>query len=174
MPKVFFVFLAILVLSFPVLTQARITPEDQVNAKRETYEQRVKNYSKENQQKLEDLSLKISETNKRFADNLEQNLQRQGQILDEYVRRNNIQEDGGKDGVHRNLFNKVANARYWLTFAHEAVAYQAAKVYIFNLTSEKNLKSDAINLISQFQIDLNSIRAKVIKSQNILKEVLKD
>ncbi len=53
----------------------------------------------------------------------------QGGILDEFIRRKG--EGAGTD-----------KTRYWITYAHEAVAYQAAKVYIYNLTSEGNLKGE--------------------------------
>lgn len=152
---------------------ARTTPEDIVNSKKATYEQRVKNYSQINRQKLEDLSKKIAQVNQKRTDELNLIIQTQGLILDEYVKRFNIEEDGGKDGIHRNLGDSAANARYWITYAHEAVAYQAAKMYVFNLTTEANIKNDALNTVNLFQSDLNSAKLKVIKSQNILLEVVK-
>ena len=68
---------------------------------------------------------------------------------------------------------QIEKARYWITYAHEAVAYQAAKIYVFELSSEANLKSDMLSTISLFQNELNSTRSKIIKSQNILRETVK-
>lgn len=141
--------------------QARVTPEDIVNSKREIYEEKVKNYSPENKQKLENLAEKIAEVNKKRTDELDRIMVIQAAILDEYQ---------GKMGSKNTA--QIEKARYWITYAHEAVAYQAAKIYLYNLSSESNIKNDALNLISLFQGDLNSARSKVIYSQKILKKTV--
>lgn len=97
---------------------------------------------------------------------------RQGQILDEYMSRNDMQEGSETDGIHRNLSKPVENARYWLTYAHEAVAYQAAKVYIFNITSEGNIKSDLNREVDELSSDLNILRNKVLKSQKLIESLV--
>lgn len=153
---------------------ARTTPEDIVNSKREAYLQKVSKYSQTNQQKLKKLSQNITEVNKKATDELSQIMERQAQILDEYIRRTGTDPRYQTDGIHRNLNNKIENARYFLTFAHEAVAFQAAKIYIFDLFSEKNIKGDALSTISQLQSDLNILRGKVTKSQNIIKDLIKN
>lgn len=163
----------LLALFVPVSIQARTTPEDILNQQRQVYQQKIRNYSPENRIKLERLNKQINDLNQKLSNELEQNILRQGEILDEYVERNGIEEDGGKDGINRNLSGKVENARYWITYTHEAVAFQKAKVYVFNLTSEKNLKSDANNLISRLQGDLNGTRQKVINSQKTLGGIIK-
>lgn len=141
---------------------ARITPEDIVNSQKDVYNKIVSSYSPSDKQKLEKLSGEIALINKQRTDQLEQICLVQGEILDEYLSRNGNKSSSATD-----------KARYWITYAHEAVAYQAAKIYIYNLTSESNLKPDALNLISNFQSDLDSARAKVSNSQNILQEVIK-
>lgn len=93
---------------------------------------------------------------------------RQGEILDEFIGRNNANKITGADGIHRNLTDPIENARYWLTYAHEAVAYQAAKVYVYNLTSEKNVNQDILSQINILSSDLNILRNKVLKSQQII------
>lgn len=153
----------ILVMSFwPSQVFARVTPEDIVNSKREAYESVVKNYSFDHKQKLKILSDKIVEINKKRTDELEQIMVSQAGILDEYVTR-----FGGKNS------SGIEKARYQITFAHEAVAYQAAKIYTFTLNREGNIKSDALNLISLFAGELNSARSKVIYSGQILQGVIK-
>lgn len=150
------------VMLFPTLIYARVTPEDIVNSKKETYEKTVQNYSSLHKQKLTDLAGKITAINKKRTDELDWIMINQALILDEYEKRSN-----GK------YLEQIKKARYQITYAHEAVAYQAAKIYIFNLTREANIKNDALNLISLFQSDLNSTRSKVIYSQNILEETIK-
>lgn len=76
------------------------------------------------------------------------------------------------DGIKRNLENDVENTRYWLTYAHEAVAFQAAKVYVFNLTGQSNINRDINSTISQMYADLNGLRSKVIKSQKIILDLV--
>ncbi|MBI3485430.1 hypothetical protein HY025_00635 [Candidatus Daviesbacteria bacterium] len=149
----------------------KATPLDAVNSQIEIYNQTVKTYSNSHQQALTKLSKDIANLNKQKTDALEQNLQTQGDILDEYVKRNKISENGGADGIHRNS-DSVSQTRYYLTFAHEAVAYQAAKNYIFYLTSENNIKYDASNLIASFETDLNYARSQVIKSQTTIKNLI--
>ncbi len=141
--------------------QARITPEDIVQAKRAAYEKRVASYSAVHKQALIKLSEDIAAVNKKRTDQLDRIMEVQAAILDEYERREN-----GKDAEN------IKTARYWVTYAHEAVAYQAAKIYIFDLSSEGNIKSDANSTINLFQSELNSTRSKVIYSQKILQGVV--
>lgn len=140
---------------------ARVTPEDIVHSQREAYKSRVVNYSAEHKQKLEQLSANITRVNKTRTDDLERNMETQAAILDEYERRANGKNAEG-----------LKKARYWITYAHEAIAYQAAKIYIFNLSGEKNIKNDALSTIGLFQSDLNSARTKAIGSQKVLQEVI--
>jgi hypothetical protein len=152
------ILLAFLILILPQLTQARTTPEDIVNEKRATFNLSVKNYSPQSKEKLESWEKKVAEANKEKTDILDENMIRQALILEEYARRN----------PNKN----IENARYWLTYAHEAVAFQAAKIYIFNLSTEKNINSDIISTISILQSELNTLRGKVIKSQKIISELV--
>lgn len=152
----------LVVILIPTNLLARITPEDIVNSARADYQSKVKAYSQKHRQELDNLSRQIAQVNQQRTYQLKVLMDRQGQILDEEQRRNNNQTTPAID-----------KARYWITFAHEAVAYQAAKIYIFELTSQGNIKSDALSLISQFQADLDSTRLKVINSQKILEEVVK-
>lgn len=161
----------IIFLFFSKYSFAKATPASTINSQIESYNQTVKTYSKSHQQSLTKLSKDITDLNQQKTSELEQNLQTQGEILDEYVSRNNLSENGGIDGIHRNS-DSLSQARYWLTFAHEAVAYQAAKNYIFYLTSENNIKSDANNLIGSFETDLNYVRNQVLKSQVTIKNLV--
>ena len=154
--------LILLAMIWPGQVFARVTPEDIVNSKREAYEKTVKNYSFDHKQKLKILSEKIAEINKRRADELDQIMINQARILDEYELRSN---GNNKVGIEK--------ARYQITYAHEAIAYQAAKIYIFILNGEGNIKNDALNLISLFEGELLSARSKVIYSGQILKGVIK-
>ncbi len=146
----------------PVIAFARVTPEDIVNSKKEAYQKTVQSYSPLHKQQLTDLAGKITQVNKKRTDELDWIMINQALILDEYERRSN-----GKN------VEQIKKARYWVTNAHEAVAYQAAKIYIFDLTRETNVKNDALNLISLVQSDLNSARSKVIYSQQILEETIR-
>lgn len=157
----------------PNYSFARTTPEDIVNEKKLVYEQKVKSYSAINQQHLNKLSQDLAQVNKQETGYLESLVFRQGEILDEYVRRNNIKEDGGADGIHRSQ-DPVSVARIQVTRAHEDIAYQAARVYIFNLTSEGNIKKDAINLISNLEADLNKAKSSAIYSQNLILKLVKN
>lgn len=156
------ILMLLLVAVFPVTVWARVTPEDIVNSKKEAYEKRVAGYSAGHKQSLENLSKKIADVNKKRTDELDRIMMTQAAILDEYERRS-----GGKNA------EGIKKARYWITYAHEAVAYQAAKIYVFDLSSEGNITRDALNTISLFQSELNSTRAKVINSQKILMETIK-
>lgn len=169
---IFLTSLVTITLSAPFV-QARTTPEDIFNAKKDAYQQKVSKYSPTSQQKLDSLSQKIAEVNQVRSAQLLLITKRQGEILDEYLIRQEIIEQGGRDGINRNLSDPIEKARYWITYAHEAAAYQAAKIYLYSLTSESNIKSDSLNLISTLQADLNSTRQKVINSQKILNDLLK-
>ncbi len=152
-----------LLLISPTYIYARVTPEDIINQKLESYHQKVASYSPENQQKLEKLSDQIVLINKSRSDELARIMGRQAAILNEYERRLNGKKDPN-----------LEKARYQVTFAHEAVAYQAAKVYVFELSSEAGIKRDALNLVGLVKSDLNSTRSKVIYSQKILEGLVKN
>lgn len=145
----------------PPPIHARITPEDIVNEKRAAYEAKIKTYLPANQQKLTQLEKAIAQVNKSRSEELEAIMFRQGQILDEYQSR--------KGGIETEA---IKDARYWLTFAHEAIDYQKARIYIFNLTNESNIKSDANNLVASLQSQLNYARAQAIKSQNTISKTV--
>lgn len=148
-------------LSFCSPAQARITPEDIINAKKELYQKKVISYSTDNQMKLQQMGERITATNKKLTDELSNIMIAQAIILDEYERRS----------PNKSL-EKVKKVRYWITFAHEAVAYQAAKVYIFGLTSEDYIRSDVKSTLNLFQSEIHSTRSKVINSQKMLKELV--
>lgn len=147
---------------FPGGVWARITPEDIVNSKREAYDKTVVNYSEDSKQKLKYFAEKIAQINKSRTDELDRIMITQAAILDEYENRS---EGKNKEAIEK--------ARYWITYAHEAVAYQAAKIYIFDLSSEQNKKRDVLSTISLFQSELNSTRSKVINSQKTLTGTIK-
>lgn len=154
----------------PVI-EARTTPADIYNDQKASYDQRLSTFSPSTQQKITSFTKAINDTNKKETYELEMVMERQGQILDEYMRRN------GKtyrvaDGVNRNLSDPIENANYWITYAHEAVAYQAAKNYLPSLSSENNWKNSASNNISNLASDINILKGKVEKSRLLVERVV--
>ena len=145
----------------PGFVLARVTPEDIVNSKKDAYASVVKSYSLDHQQRLKTLSEKIAQVNKFRTDQLENIMETQASILNEYESRNSKDVEG------------IKKARYWITFAHEAVSFQAAKIYVFELSNEANIKRDTLSTISLFQNDLESTRNKVINSQKTLGGVVR-
>jgi hypothetical protein len=157
---------------FPKISWARVTPADIINDQKASFQARKNSYSSQNQAKLDFFNQAIADLNTKITSELEQNLIRQGQILDEYVRRTGYQEDGGRDGIHRNTDKPVENARYWVTYAHEAAAYQAGRVYIINLSSQANINNDIVNSINALQSDISVLKSKVTKSQDLVEGIL--
>jgi hypothetical protein len=88
-----------------------------------------------------------------------------------FVFRQGIQERQA-DGITRNLSDPVENARYWITYAHEAVAYQAAKHYIFDLSGEANMKANVTSKINQLANDIDILAGKVDKSQKLVEALV--
>lgn len=170
MSRLLAVVLLCLILISPPLTYARTTPEDILNAKKEVYNQRVQNYSPAHQQQLADLNTKINLINQQITQDLERRVERQGDILIEYLRRHNRLNDS--TNVARPGADPIQNAQYYLTYAHEAVAYQAAKVYVFDLTNETNIKRDSTNLINNLQSDISVLNSKVLRSQKLIAAIV--
>lgn len=156
----------------PNTTFARTTPEDIVNAQKESYNRAIQNYSAENKQKLVTWDKKIEDFNDARCAELEHIMETQGAILDEFIRRSEKKERAITDGKTRNLSDPIENARYWLTYAHEAVAFQAAKVYVFNATGESAVNQNILSTINTMQSDLNVLKGKVRKSQTIMEELI--
>ena len=178
MPKI----VSLLILSFLFLllttyyllptTFARTTPEDIYNEKRQAYESKRQTYSLENQKKLDQFEQEIKNLNAFITHELENNTLRQGEILNEYILRNNIPTVPETDGIQRNLDDPVENARYWITYAHEAIAFQAAKNYLFGLTGEANIDRDIVVQIQALQAETGVLKGKVEKSKQALIKLL--
>jgi len=157
-------------LTFPPLTLARTTPEDILNAKKAAYNQRLQNYSPAHQQQLNDFTTKTNLINQQITTDLETRVERQGNILIEYLRRHDKLNDS--TNVARPGSDPIQTAQYWLTYAHEAVAYQAAKVYVLDLSGEANIKRDGTNLISNLQSDISILNGKVLRSQKLIADIV--
>lgn len=168
----FIVLILLLVFSYQPSAFARTTPEDIYNANRQAYETKRQTYSLENQKKLDAYEDEIKALNKFITTELENNTLRQGEILDEYIRRNNIPTVPETDGIRRDLSDPVENARYWITYAHEAIAYQAAKNYTFQLSGEANINRDITLQINALQGDTGVLKGKVEKSKQALISML--
>src|SRR3989344_4434479 len=152
---------------------ARTTPEDIYNEKRQAYESRRQTYSLENQKKLDQFEQEIKNLNAVITLELENNTLRQGEILNEYILRNNIPTVPETDGIKRNLDDPVENARYWITYAQEQIAFQAAKNYLFSLTGEANINRDIVVQIQALQAETGVLKGKVEKSKQALISLLK-
>jgi hypothetical protein len=159
-------------LSVPTIF-ARTTPEDIYNQNRQAYETKRQTFSLENQKKLDAYEDEIKALNAFITKELENNTLEQGEILDEYIRRNNIPTVPETDGIKRNLSDPLENARYWITYAHEAIAFQAAKNYMFSLSSEANINRDITIQIQALQGDIGVLKGKVEKSKQALIALLK-
>lgn len=147
---------------FPVVVQARVTPEDIVNAKRDKYQEKVNTYTSDNKAKLSQLSQSIVDLNQLLCTKLTESMSMQAAILDEYERR-----------VGEKQSEEIKDARYWITYAHEAVAYQAAKNYVPDLSTQSNIKNDQLSMINLFQNEMMATRKKVLFSQTTLAKVIK-
>lgn len=160
MKKLLIIIILLLTTSYflPTAVFARVTPEDIANEQRGIYNSQVKNYSNENKKRLDEAGKKLQALNLRICGELDELMVRQGQILDEYLKRKGFKET-----------EAIKNSRYWITFAHEAVAYQQAKIYIFSLTGETNVERDINIAINNLQSDITTLKGKVVKSQGILK-----
>lgn len=163
MIKVTFLVWLTVFFSFAPLVQARVTPEDIVEAQRESYRSSTESYSEANKQKLANLQTDILALNRKLTAELDYSMVVQALILDEFELR-----AGSK------YKSQIEDTRYWITFAHEAVAYQAAKTYIPKVSVESNIKNDSLSTISLFKSEISSVRLKVIKSEAILKGLLKN
>ena len=125
----FIIFVAYFINPLPV--SARVTPEDIINERSEVYNQKIDNYSQSSQDRLKIVSERITRMNQAKTDELSWIMETQGRILDEYETR-----------FPRKNTKQVEEARYWITYTHEAVAYQAAKIYIFDISGESNLEKN--------------------------------
>ncbi len=179
MQKLLFLFSLLVLLlithhSSLITTYARTTPEDIYNEKLDAYETKRQTYSLENQKKLDAYQDEIKALNAFITTELEHNTLRQGNILNEYIIRNNIPTVPETDGINRDLADPVENARYWITYAHEAIAFQAAKNYLFTLTGESSVDRDIILQIQTLQSDTGILKGKVEKSKQALIKMLEN
>ena len=169
--------LLIIALLIPQSVQARrTTPDDLAREALQAYENTLKTYTPTHQQNLKDMTTKIADTNRSLSAQLTAAMETQAVILDEYQTRlgkGNLQESFHSPQDGKNSTDPLDQARYWVTYAHEAVAWQAAKQYTITLTGEKNIKSDALQTIGALRADLASTRQKVLNSQALLQKVVK-
>lgn len=175
MKKTIVLFLCLIILltsHFSLPVEARINPESIYNDQRASYEKKRQTYSLENQKKLDQYEQEIKNLNTFITTELENNTLIQGEILDEYIQRKGIPTVPETDGIRRNLTDPVENARYWITYAHEAIAYQAAKNYLFSLGSESTINRDIVLQINSMQADIGVLKGKVEKSKQALLSLL--
>lgn len=160
MPKRSRLSLFLLILTFTLFSspftlpvQARITPTDIVNARREDFTKAFNSYTPANQQKIQDIMDAINQSNADTTAILGAIMTYQGNILDEYLSRKKFVET-----------ESIKDARYWLTFAHEAIDYQKQRVYIPVLTGQSNINSDLNNLLASYRSQLSYARGTAVKS----------
>lgn len=167
-----FILVILIGFNFAGQVSARTTPEDIYNEQLQAYEAKRQTFSLENQKKLDQYQEEIKRLNTFITGELEHNTLRQGEILNEYILRNDIPTVPETDGIRRNLTDPVENARYWITYAHEAIAFQAAKNYLFNLSTEANIDRDITLQINALQGDTGVLKGKVEKSKQALIQLL--
>ncbi|MDO8429031.1 MAG: hypothetical protein Q7S88_00175 [Candidatus Daviesbacteria bacterium] len=163
MIKFTFLIWLIIFLGFAPVAEGRVTPEDIVVAQKESYQKSTESYTDASKMKLDNLQKDILNLNRKLTAELDYAMVVQALILDEFEVR--------AEGKYK---SQIEDARYWITFAHEAVAYQAAKTYIPRVTGEQNFKSDASSTIGLFKSEIFSARLKVFKAEGIVKGLLKN
>lgn len=135
------------------MAQARITPADILNQKRQDFTKTFNTYSPANQQKIQTVIDAINQSNADSTAILGAIMLRQGNILDEYLSRKKFVES-----------ESVKDSRYWVTFAHEAIDYQKQRVYIPVLNSQASINSDLNNLVANYKTQLAYARGTAVKS----------
>ncbi len=171
--------LAAFLLILPTQAIARTTPDDILREQQEAYQSKLKTYSPQHQQQINQMSQQINSMNKKLTDELERIMVAQGEILDEYQFRNESKTRNAQQLTYHTpndalRADKTEQARYWITFAHEAVAFQAAKTYVLDLGSEATIQRDVLNEIAELQGDIEGLKKKVINSQQTLKGAISE
>lgn len=153
----------ILLLSLVGTAEARVTPDDIYQAKRSEFTN--------NLDKISDNGLKsnileadwaIKEINQSVTRRYDGDMAILAGIVSELEQRADRQK-------RENPF--LENALYWVTFAHEAVAYQKIQDYTPNLSGNSPLA--AIKSSSnRLRGDLNTLKGKILKAKTMVKKAV--
>lgn len=153
----------ILLLSLVGTVEARVTPDDIYQERRAEFK---KGLDKINNEKVKSDVLEadwtLKEINQNVTGRFDKDMAILAGIVSELEQRVDKQE---KENPY------LEDALYWVTFAHEAVAYQKIQDYTPNLSGNTPLA--AIKLSSnRLRGDLNTLKGKILKAKTMVKKAV--
>ena len=134
------------------IMQKREEAKEQFAQDREEFQMKLKEITDERKQEIvEKVDVHIAEMNEKITTRLAEHLDKISEIIDRIEAKAAEQEEDSKT-----VDDAITVARSAVETAQTAVAEQAGKEYIIELTDDSNLKDDVKAVVTQFRTDIKA------------------
>lgn len=141
--------------------------------KREALRLRLQSIKDERRRLLtEKISTKAAEINTRRTNRWMEILNKLSAILQRLIDKVNAAKSQGKDTAAAEA--AIATAEAKIALAEDAVASQAGKVYVANVTTDATLNNNVGSLISGLQSDLQAVHRLIIEAKQAVMNVVRE
>ncbi len=169
MNKVIF-FAGFIIIFWPSIAFARITPEDIYQEKRAAFEDQLnKILDPLKKEKIRQADSLLNKVNQEVCSRFDEDIAKITAILEEVKRREGVTETVVAFGQGD---TSLDNAAYWVNYAQEAIAYQKIQDYTPQVV-QSNLSAGIKNSQSNLRSNLTALQQKIIKAKNEVKRALK-
>lgn len=167
--------LILLVFSLLVLvptTFARVSLNDQYQAKRDAYEAQLAKLTPANQELVKKADKVLVESNQKVLVRFDEDIAKMTAILEEYKNRQGL--EGAETTVaYGQGDSPVDTAAYWLNYAAEAVAYQKIQDYTPNISGDASVNGAIKSETASLRADLIGLKGKILKAKGELQKIIK-
>lgn len=151
---------------------ARVSVNDQYQAKRDAYQQSLAKLSPENQDLVKKADKVLVETNQKVLVRFDEDIAKMTAVLEEYKARQGL--SGTETTVaYGQGDSQLDNAAYWLNYAAEAVAYQKIQDYTPNISGDASVNGAIKAQIADLRADLIGLKGKILKAKGELQKIIK-
>ncbi len=151
---------------------ARVSLNDQYQAKRDAYEAQVAKLTPANQELVKKADKVLVESNQKVLVRFDEDIAKMTAILEEYKSRQGL--EGTETTVaYGQGDSPVDTAAYWLNYAAEAVAYQKIQDYTPAISGDASVKGAIKNETASLRADLIGLKGKILKAKGQLQNIIK-
>lgn len=168
--KLIILSLLAVLLFLPSTVLARVTPNDIYQERKAKFEDSLNNISDPiKKEKLVQSQKLLNLINQRVGDRFLEDINKLSAIMEELRTRQGIKETRVAYG---SVDTAIENADYWVNWAAEAIAYQKAKEYMPEFSSEAAAINSIKTSSTSLKSDLQVLRGKVMKAKGEVKKAL--
>ncbi len=152
--KQWIIAIILIVIFLPPSVFARISVNDQYQAKRQAYQEQLSKLTPANQQKVKEAEQIFIRTNNKILARYDSKITALAATLEEIKR---------KQGE-----SSLDQAEYWLNFAAEAVAYQKIADYTPNISGDASVEGAIKSQANILKSDIRGLLSKILKAKSYI------